>query len=79
MSQQLTCRCAVALQRFSHVFVTRLQSNPLGDAGCRRILAVMPAVFPMLQAGLLSFLFFLHVNRTRVLAFDMDCVCRFST
>jgi hypothetical protein len=25
------------------------QSNPLGDVGCRRILAVMPAVFPMLQ------------------------------
>ena len=31
------------------LFVMQSQSNPLGDAGCRRILAVMPAVFPMLQ------------------------------
>jgi hypothetical protein len=28
-----------------------LQSNPLGDVGCRPILAVVPAVFPMLQVG----------------------------
>ena len=52
MSSQLTFRFNLNLMRRKCFSVKLLQSNPLGDAGCRRILAVAPAVFPMLQVSL---------------------------